>query len=140
MSCEREDMEDHMKMCRLEEIGCEFSGVGCDGRFRREDQEEHTRQDSQKHLILTASLTVGTKEQLHQKLLELDRKHKEEDEELRKTIDEREKKMKDQLQQKLLEQDKKHEEEEKKLKVMIAVQETKMKDHGRKVERTKRNA
>ena len=27
-------MEDHMKMCRLEEVGCEFSGVGCDVRFR----------------------------------------------------------------------------------------------------------
>ena len=117
VSCEREDMEDHLKMCRLEEIGCEFSGVGCDGRFRREDQEEHTRQNSQKHLTLTASLAVETKEQLHQKLLEQDKKHKEEEEELRKTIDEREKKMKDQLQQKLLEQDKKHkkhEEEEKK--------------------------
>ena len=102
VSCEREDMEDHMKMCRLEEIGCEFSGVGCDGRFRREDQEEHTRQDSQKHLTLTASLAVETKEQLQQKLLEQDKKHKEEEEKLKKMIvdlekkiDEQEKKMKD---------------------------------------------
>ena len=61
---ERDFMEDHMKMCRLEEVGCEFSGVGCDDRFIREDQEEHTRQNSQKHLTLTASLAVETKEQL----------------------------------------------------------------------------
>ena len=61
---ERDFMEDHMKMCRLEEVECEFSGVGCDGLFRREDQEEHTRQNSQKHLTLTASLAVETKEQL----------------------------------------------------------------------------
>ena len=26
-------------MCRLEEIGHEFSGVGCEGQFRQEDQE-----------------------------------------------------------------------------------------------------
>ena len=125
VSCEREDMEDHMKMCRLEEIGCEFSGVGCDGRFSREDQEEHTRQDSQKHLTLTASLAVETKEQLHQKLLEQDKKHKEEEEKLKKMIADQETKMKDQLQQKLLEQDKKHKEEEKNLKAMIGDQETK---------------
>ena len=130
VTCEREDMEDHMKMCRLEEIGCEFSGVGCDGRFRREDQEEHTRQDSQKHLTLTASLAVETKEQVQQKLLEQDKKHKEEEEELRKTIDEWEKKMKDQLQQKLLEQDKKHKEEGKK---QIADQETKIDEREKKM-------
>ena len=77
---ERDFMEDHMKMCRLQEVGCEFSGVGCDGRFIREDQEEHTRQNSQEHLTLIASLAVETKEQLQQKLLEQDKKHKEEEE------------------------------------------------------------
>ena len=97
---ERDFMEDHMKMCRLEEVGCEFSGVGCDGRFIREDQEEHTRQNSQKHLTLTASLAVETKEQLQQKLLEQDKKHKEEEEkmkqqigELKKLLDKQEKKL-----------------------------------------------
>ena len=87
---ERDFMEDHMKMCRLEEVGCEFSGVGCDGQFRREDQEEHTRQNSQKHLTLTASLAVETKEQLQLKLLEQDKKHKEEEEKLRQKIEKQE--------------------------------------------------
>ena len=84
-------MEDHTKMCRLEEVGCEFSGVGCDGRFRQEDQEEHTRKNCQTHLTLTASLTVETKEQLQQKLLEQDKKHKEEEEKLKQQIEEQEK-------------------------------------------------
>ena len=53
-----------MKMCRLEEVGCEFDGVGCEERFRREEQEEHTRQNSQKHLILTASLAAKTNKSL----------------------------------------------------------------------------
>ncbi len=74
VSCEREVMEDHMKTCRLEEVECEFSSVGCDGRFIREDEDEHARQNSQKHLTLTASLAVMTKEQLQQKLLEQDKK------------------------------------------------------------------
>ena len=93
VTCEHEDMEDHMKMCRLEEVGCDFSGVGCDGWFIRENQEEHTRQNSQKHLTLTASLAVETKEQLQQKLLDQDKKHKEEEEKWKKKIEEQEKKL-----------------------------------------------
>ena len=57
-------LEDHMKMCRLEEVECELRGVGCGGRFLREDQEEHARQNSRKYLTLTASLAVETKEHL----------------------------------------------------------------------------
>ena len=118
---ERDFMEDHMKMCRLQEVGCEFSGVGCDGRFIREDQEEHTRQNSQKHLTLTASLAVETKEQLQQKLLEQDKKHKEEEEKLKQKIEEQEKKLKEEekkrqkQEEKLGEQEKKLGEQEKKL-------------------------
>ncbi len=88
VSCEREVMEDHMKTCRLEEVECEFSSVGCDGRFIREDQDKHARQNSQKHLTLTASLAVETKEQLQQKLLEQDKKHKEEIKKLHQQIKE----------------------------------------------------
>ena len=92
VTSERDFMEDHMKMCRLEEVGCEFSGVGCDGRFIREDQEEHTRQNSQKHLTLTASLAAETKEQLHKNLLEQNKTQKEEEEKLKQKIEELEKK------------------------------------------------
>ena len=98
---ERDFMEDHMKMCRLEEVGCEFSGVGCEGRFRREDQEEHTRQNSQKHLTLTASLA----KQLQQKLEEQDKKHREEEQMVKMKMEEQEKKMKEQ-EKKMEEQDK----------------------------------
>ena len=111
---ERDFMEDHMKMCRLEEVGCEFSGVGCDGLFIREDQEEHTRQNSQKHLTLTASLAMETKEQLQQKLLDQDKKHKEEEEKLMHKIEEQEKNMEEQ-EKRLIEQEKKLNEHQKKL-------------------------
>ena len=55
-----------MKMYRLEEVTCEFSDMGCAERFR-EDQEEHTRQCSQKHLSLTAAaLNLILKQQQQQ--------------------------------------------------------------------------
>ena len=122
---ERDFMEDHMKMCRLEEVGCEFSGVGCDHRFRREDQEEHTRQNSQKHLTLTASLAVEAKEQLQQKLLEQVKEHREEEESLKRKAEEQEKKLE--------EQEKKLEEQEKKLQS----QERKLRELGKEIEEQK---
>ena len=42
-----------------QEVECEFSSVRCDGRFIREDQDKHARQNSQKHLTLTASLVAS---------------------------------------------------------------------------------
>ena len=126
---ERDFMEDHMKMCRLEEVGCEFSGVGCDGRFIREDQEEHTRQNSHNHLTLTASLAVETKEQLQQKLLEQDKKHKEEEKKLRQKIEEQEKKIEKQ-EKKIEKQERKMEEQEKK----IEKEEKKMEEQKNKIE------
>ena len=125
---ERDFMEDHMKMCRLEEIECEFSGVGCDDQFIREDQEEHTRQNSQKHLTLTASLAVETKEQLQQKLLEQDKKHKEEEEKLRQKMEEQEKKIEE-----LAKKDNEHSVEEQKLKQKIEEQEKKFEGQEKKL-------
>ena len=103
-----------MKICHLEEVGCEFSGVGCNGCFRREDHEEHTRQNSQKHLTLTASLAMETKEQLQRKLLEQDKKHKEEEEKLRQKIAEQDTKIEEQ-EKKLKEEEEKQERQENKL-------------------------
>ena len=126
---ERDFMEDHMKMCRLEEVGCEFSGVGCDGHFRREDQEEHTRQNSQKHLTMTASLAVETKEHLKQKLLEQHKEVKEQNQMLEmKLLNQEQKhkveeeKLKQQLEKKLENKDREYKEEWKKLKQVIEEQ------------------
>ena len=134
---ERDFMEDHMKMCRLEEVWCEFSGVGCDGRFRQEDQEEHTRQNSQKHLTLTASLAVETKEQLHQKLLEQDEKHKEEREKLKRKVEEQDKKIEEEnakVDIKLQTQHQKHMEVEERLRQKVQELEKKTEEQGKKLE------
>ena len=132
---ERDFLEDHMKMCRLEEVECELRGVGCGGRFLREDQEEHARQNGQKHLTLTASLAMETKEQLQQKLLELDQIHKEEEEKLKKKIEEQAKNMVEQ-EKKLVKQDQKLKQQEKKLEELelkLSIQEREYKEGDQKL-------
>ena len=88
-----------MKMCRLEEVACEFRGVGCDGCFLREDQENHARENSDKHLTLTASLAVETKDSLIKKLLDQDERHKEEKKQLREKIIKQEQQLTEQQEQ-----------------------------------------
>ena len=66
--CERDVMEDHMMMCCLEEVECEFNGVGCEERPKRQDQEKHTRQSTQKHIALTATSNIKTREVVQLKL------------------------------------------------------------------------
>ena len=132
---EQNFFEDHMKMCRLEEVECDLRGVGCGGRFLREDQEEHARQNCQKHLTLTASLAMENKEQLQQKLLELDQRHKEEEEKLKKKVEEEEEKV-EQQNKKLGEQEKKLGEQEKKLweqKKRLGEQEKKLGEQEKKI-------
>ena len=90
---ERDFYEDHMKICRLEEMSCEFRGVGCDGRFLREDRENHARENSDKHLTLTASLAVETKDNLIKKLVDQDERHKEEEQKLGEKIKEQERQL-----------------------------------------------
>ena len=104
---ERDFMEDHMKMCRLQEVGCVFSEVGCDVQFRREDQEEHIQQNSQKHLALTACVAVETKGDLYHRLHELEGEHKRREMELHRKMEK--------LEEKLGEQEKMLEKQAKKL-------------------------
>ena len=63
-----------MAMCCLEEVACEFTGVGYDTKFKQEDQEEHTRQNTHKHLTITAAAAVKMNQQLLQKIEEQEQK------------------------------------------------------------------
>ena len=144
---ERDFLEDHMQICRLEEIGCEFSGVGCEERFRREDQEDHIRQNSQKHLTLTASVAknlldwsikdkeekqlLKQKEEQHEQMLvEQERRLIEQE---RRSI--KQEQIQKQQEQKLKEQEQKLEEQKQKLEE----QELKLKEQEQKLEEQKQN-
>ena len=117
VTCERDVVKDHMSMCRLEEVVCEFSGMGCDKRFRREDQEEHIRQNSLKHLFMTAAASFKMNQKLQQKLLEEETKLQKQEGKLQKQegkLQEQEGKLQEQ-EEKLQEQEGKLQEQEGKL-------------------------
>ncbi len=135
VSCERGVMEDHMKICRLEEVECEFKGVGCEDRFIREDQEKHVRDNNLKHLTLTATLAVENKKQLKLEIQEQKIEAKKLNREQQKKIVDQEKKITEQ-EKKLGEQGKMLGEQEKKLgeqEKMLGEQEKKLGEQEKKL-------
>ena len=70
-SYRQEEIENHRKICLLEEIACEFSDVGCKQRFKREKQEEHVQENTQQHLSLASSQAIGTQQQLQHHQVQL---------------------------------------------------------------------
>ena len=63
-----------MKICPLEEVACEFEHVGCSGKFRREEEEQHMREKSQTHLVMMATACEQMKQDFQSKLQEQERK------------------------------------------------------------------
>ena len=63
-------MEDHLSVCRLEKIFCNFSSFGCDEKFNREDQEEHIKANIQEHLSLLGEGSIKANRHLEEKLQE----------------------------------------------------------------------
>ena len=66
----RDDLPDHMKMCRLEEVQCVFSDAGCQAKFIRENEDEHMDQNIQKHLALMPAATLRISQDFEKKLQE----------------------------------------------------------------------
>ena len=117
VTCDREDMEDNMKMCRLEEMVCKFSAIGCDGRYVREGEDEYTEKNTQKHLMLIAVDAMTMKQQLQEKLQEQEQRNREQEQKLgeqEQKLEEQKQKLEEQK-QKLKEQEQKLGEQERKL-------------------------
>ena len=77
VTCERQTMDYHMKICPLEKVDCKFKDYGCIATFKREDEEEHMKANVQMHLtIATESFKIKLEaqekqqEQLLKQLLE----------------------------------------------------------------------
>ena len=111
VTCDREDMEDHMKMCRLEEVVCMFQRVGCKERFVREDEGDHSEKSIQQHLILTAAEAIEANEQLERKLQDQEQRM----EKWEHKLMEQEKRLQEQEIKLLREQEKKLQDQEKQL-------------------------
>ena len=65
-SFERDVLEDHLKMCGLQKLQCEFSYAGCAAEFIRDHQKEHMEQNTQKHLALVAAATLRISQEQQQ--------------------------------------------------------------------------
>ena len=109
VTCEREVMEDHMKICHLETINCGFMDMGCGETFHREDEEEHARQFSHNHLSQLAGTSMKIQEEKvsQNEKLEQEEKVDQNLQEQRQLILEQNKKLLN-LEQKLLEQEQKN--------------------------------
>ena len=74
VTCERPTMEDHLKICRLQQVECQFEQIGCLEKFSREDLEEHMREKTQTHLTMMAATSVKMQQEFQAKLQEQERR------------------------------------------------------------------
>ena len=137
---ERDDLEDHMKMCRLEEAQCVFTSAGCQAKFIRENEDEHMDQNTQKHLALMPAATLRICQDFERKLQEqqevFGQKLQEQQEAFEKKLEQKDEQIKH-VEQKLQEQHEVHEVFEKKQKQKdgrIKTLEEQLQTNGRVIE------
>ncbi|XP_065887470.1 TNF receptor-associated factor 3-like [Dysidea avara] len=63
-SVPRDDVKEHMKMCPLELIQCEYHVVGCEERMARKDQKKHNKEKMEEHLSFTTRQLINTQHNL----------------------------------------------------------------------------
>ncbi|XP_065888405.1 TNF receptor-associated factor 4-like [Dysidea avara] len=64
-SVPRDDIEEHIKMCPLELIQCEYHVVGCEERMARKDQKKHNKEKMEEHLSFTTRQLTNTQRDLN---------------------------------------------------------------------------
>ncbi|XP_065887553.1 TNF receptor-associated factor 3-like isoform X2 [Dysidea avara] len=63
-SVPRDDVEEHMKMCPLELIQCEYHMVGCEEKMAHKDQKKHNKEKMEEHLSFTTRQLTNTQHNL----------------------------------------------------------------------------
>ena len=66
----REDLREHMKVCPLEIVQCQYHNVGCEAKMARKDSVKHNEEKTNEHLLLVKSVLIDTQNKLS------DTKHK----------------------------------------------------------------
>ena len=67
---ERNTLEDHLNMCNLQVVECDFSYAGCNEKLQRQDMEKHVEENTQKHLALMAAASMKMSQGFEKKLQE----------------------------------------------------------------------
>ena len=87
---ERNTLEDHLNMCSLQVIECDFSYAGCNEKLQRQDMEKHVEENTQKHLALVAAASMKMNREFQAHLEQKDKQIKEVEERLQQSVRERE--------------------------------------------------
>ena len=115
-SFERDVLEDHLKMCGLQKLQCEFSYAGCAAEFIRDHQKEHMHQNTQKHLASMAAATLRISQTFEQNLQQQQKAFEQKLQEQQREFDQKFEEKDNQLTIMLEEQTKKALEEQQKVK------------------------
>ena len=117
VTCERPTMEDHLKICRLQQVECQFEQIGCLEKFSREDLEEHMREKAQTHLTMMAATSVKMQQEFQAKLQEQERRFEgrcsAQEEEFQAKLQEQERRLKKHLEVEILSHKQELQEQEK---------------------------
>ena len=57
-------LKEHMKVCPLEVVQCEYCNVGCEAKMARKDLMKHNEENTNEHLLLMKSALVDTQSKL----------------------------------------------------------------------------
>lgn len=109
-TCERPTLEDHLKICRLQPVECDFHHIGCAENFSREDEGKHMREKVHAHFTMMAAASVTANQEFQTKLEGRLSKHERE------------------LEKKLMKREEESEKKEKEFKDLLIAQETKYKE------------
>ena len=85
---ERDNLQDHKNICRLEEVQCVFSDAGCRAKFIRENEDEHMDRNTQKHLALMPAATLRICQDFEKKLQEQKEEYDENDKKMQQSFQE----------------------------------------------------
>ena len=72
-------MEDHLKICLLQELESQFKHVGCDEKFIRDNKEEHMKKMTQSHLVMMITAFTKMEVAYHMNLEEQERRFEEQE-------------------------------------------------------------
>ena len=93
LEVKRNMLEDHLNTCPLQVVECDFSYAGCNKKLQRQDMEKHMEESTQEHLTLMAAASVRMSREFEKKL-------REQRDEFRGYVEQKEKETAEQFKQK----------------------------------------
>ena len=60
----RENLKEHVEVCPMEIVQCQYHNVGCEAKVVRKDLVKHDEEKTNEHLLLVKSVLIGTQNKL----------------------------------------------------------------------------